>query len=236
MILPPFAEEMNQARHFHALVATALGTLGIDAFQIDLSMTGDSSGEFRDADVALWRDDLHVALDWLAARSGQVDVFALRSAALLVPLLDLPSTGVQSRICLLEPSMDGDRMLSEFLRIKVARSLFEGERVSVDNLRERLTDGTLVDVSGYELSPGLFEQVRQLALEPRNITSQAAVRVLGGRRFMEDWRRRGAGESFNAGRAQYAETILDAEQMWTNDGPEPAAPMAELVARCLADA
>lgn len=234
LVLPPFAEEMNQARRFHTLLAQALQGQGFASLRFDLSMTGDSSGEFRDADLALWRDDVAAVLSWLAPRVRAVHVFALRSAALLLPLLPpvlRPATG---RVCLLEPAQDGERMLGEFLRIKVARSLFEGERISVDNLRDRLQDGAYVEVSGYELSPTLFAQLRTLDPRRAPLIEASAVRVLGGRRYMDDRPRRDDGARFGDHLSDYAEKTLDVEQLWTNDGPEPAAAVAAAVAHCFA--
>lgn len=225
LLLPPFAEEMNQARRFHALLARGLAARGLHALSVDLSGTGDSSGELRAASWDDWREDLATAHQWLAAHAGTVHLFALRSAALLLPLLAARATGV--RWCLLEPALDGERTLGEFLRIRVARSLFEGGRETVDGLRRRLAEGQVIEVSGYELTPALHEALGTVRVDAALLGSAARLRVVLGRRAAEDWRAR----DLAGGATEEALVAFEQDQLWTNDGPEPAAPLADAVSR-----
>ena len=85
LVLPPFAEELNKSRRMLALAARALQGAGIDVLLIDLYGTGDSGGDFGDATLAIWRDDLRRGAAWLAERGvARLDVLAVRGGALLL--------------------------------------------------------------------------------------------------------------------------------------------------------
>ena len=85
LVLPPFAEELNKSRRMLSLAARALQSAGIEVLLIDLYGTGDSGGDFGDATLAIWRDDLRRGAAWLAERGvTRLDVLAVRGGALLL--------------------------------------------------------------------------------------------------------------------------------------------------------
>src|SRR5579863_6793860 len=68
LFVPPFAEEMNRARRMAALQARDFAARGIGTLIFDPFGTGDSTGEFHEARLAVWLDNLVAAADWLGGR------------------------------------------------------------------------------------------------------------------------------------------------------------------------
>ena len=65
-----------------------------------------------------------------------------------------------------QPVVDGQRFVTQFLRLRVAASLMEDRKETVGALRERSQGGETLEVAGYELSPALLEQLDALRLDP----------------------------------------------------------------------
>ena len=84
LLLPPFAEEMNMSRRMTYLTGRALAAAGYGCLTLDLTGTGESSGEFAEARWEIWQDDARTAAAWLAKKTGQTPLFlGLRAGALL---------------------------------------------------------------------------------------------------------------------------------------------------------
>jgi exosortase A-associated hydrolase 2 len=70
-----------------------------------------------------------------------------------------------SRTVFWQPVIDGERFLTQFLRLRVAASLMEsGHRASAEELRKRLQAGETLEIAGYEVSPPLATQIAQVKL------------------------------------------------------------------------
>ena len=104
-----------------ALAARALQRAGHDVLLVDLYGTGDSAGDFADASLAVWRDDLACAVGWLAAcGTTHLDVLAVRAGALLLPGIKPPAGLARGRVALWQPVISGRTLVSQFLRLRVA--------------------------------------------------------------------------------------------------------------------
>jgi exosortase A-associated hydrolase 2 len=166
LIVPPFAEEMNKSRALFTDVAEALAARGVATLLPDLYGTGDSEGEFRDADAALWRTDLERSIAWSAAQGWPVtSMLAVRLGSILGAAA-ARSAGLRLGATVLwQPVLDGKRFLGQFLRLRVAASMMSDTgKESVEQLRAAMRDGALVEVAGYELGAALAEQLEQLNL------------------------------------------------------------------------
>jgi exosortase A-associated hydrolase 2 len=154
----PFAEEMNRARRMAALQARALAQQGFGVLLLDLHGCGDSSGDFGDARWDTWKDDVARGAAWLHGRTGQpVTLWGLRLGALLAAdaARDL---GVPLHALLLwQPVLKGAAYLTQFLRLRMAASLQDGDdaRVGTDALRAMLASGETLEIAGYDLAPAL---------------------------------------------------------------------------------
>ena len=166
VVVPAFAEEMNKSRRQVALMARALQARNVTTFVPDLRGTGDSDGDFSDASVCAWRDDLRAVFDHVQAASfDRISVLAVRGGALLA--LDLLNhTDIEiKRTVMWQPVTVGKTMVSQFLRLKAAASLTgSGDGASVGDLRKTLQDDQSVEVAGYTLSPKLVRELDALNL------------------------------------------------------------------------
>lgn len=171
LVVPPFAEEMNKARRMVALAAMRLADKGVVTVMPDLYGTGDSAGEFAEADWTLWRDDLVRTAHWCAGEVGPVTgVLAVRLGCALACTDDvLNAMPAVSRSVFWQPVLDGSRHLTQFLRLRVAASMANNVKESIADLRGELSTIGEVEVAGYRVSHRLaaeLDTVREPAVLP----------------------------------------------------------------------
>jgi exosortase A-associated hydrolase 2 len=166
LYLPPFAEEMNRSRRMVALQAQALAHCGHGVLLLDPYGTGDSEGEFGQAQLANWLADIELAHDWLIGVGySTVDLWGLRFGALLGAAAIEHSTHRFTRSVFWQPVTNGRQMMTQFLRIALASSwVGDRGRMSSESLRGQLSKGCSVDVGGYELSPELVTAIEGMSL------------------------------------------------------------------------
>jgi exosortase A-associated hydrolase 2 len=167
LIVAPFADEMNKSRRMLAEVSRGLAGRGIATVLPDYFGTGDSEGEFRDADLERWKSDIRTAVEWSAAEGHPVTgILAVRLGCALAAHA-LQAAGLTVRHCVFwQPVTDGERYLAQFLRLRVAASMMEADRKeSVGDLRERLRKGEAIEVAGYEISSRLAEGLGRTRLQ-----------------------------------------------------------------------
>jgi len=175
---------------------------------LDLVGTGDSAGEFREARLSRWLDDIAGAAAWLEAH-GPADrtslwLWGLRLGALLACAAAVREPGRFKRLLLWQPVTDGKAMLTQFLRIRVAAAMAEGGvPEKTEELRARLAGGASVEVAGYDISPELaqaLDTLRMDALDPGagtqvtwlEVAAEASDSVLpASARVIERWRKSG---------------------------------------------
>jgi exosortase A-associated hydrolase 2 len=207
--VPPFAEEMNLARRMAALQARALAAMGAGVLLLDLSGTGDSEGDFRDARWDFWKEDILAAADWLEYRGRtHVGLWGLRMGALLAAAVAADWPERFRRLLLWQPVTDGKRMLTQFLRIRVAASMGTGAAgETTDGLRSELAEKRTIEVAGYELSAELaraLDEVRMDGLDLQRGKHVDWFQVSPGKddrlgtaaeRVVDAWRRKGVSVS-----------------------------------------
>lgn len=203
--LPPFAEEMNRSRRMAALQARALAAQGMDALVLDYFGTGDSEGDFRDAQMPLWLSDIAAAADWLEARGKMVlSLWGLRFGALLACTAAASEAARFKRLLLWQPVIDGRTMLTQFLRIRVAAAMADGGAAEkTEDLRAQLAKGNPIEVAGYEISPQLAQALDGMRLDRLDLPAgtqldwlevgaEASDRLLpAGERVVDAWRKVG---------------------------------------------
>ncbi|MGE0486820.1 MAG: hypothetical protein AB7Q81_21890 [Gammaproteobacteria bacterium] len=220
LLLPPLFEDVNQVRSFHGRLARRFAASGGEVLQCDVSGTGDSSGEFVAARWTAWCEDLAAAAAWLGERCDVLHLVAVRGAALHVAAL-LAVAGSRVRgLRLVAPTVTGEAAVNEFLRIRVARSLFEGRRESVASLRERLAAGETVEIGGYELAGALAGDLQALSLDAAMLENLDDVRLVdaaGTAAQLDAW-----WLAVEAVRPGARRTSLDVELAWSVERPEPA--------------
>lgn len=202
LILPPFAEEMNKSRHILAALAAAIGEAGHDVLMPDLYGTGDSTGDFSEATLEIWRADIDVAIERLDPGDG-LELIGLRAGALLAA-----DTLVRHKVrsmTLLQPLADGRQQLTQMLRLRLAGGLMGGgEKETATQLKQRLASGECLEIAGYGLSaqlaadletltlaevlPAGVEYIRWIEVAPQPDRSLMPV----SQRIIDSWRENGA--------------------------------------------
>lgn len=168
LVVPAFAEEMNRCRAMVALQARQLAQLGMGTLVLDPYGTGDSSGDFVDADWEGWKADLQAGLAWLRQYGqGCSSLWGLRLGALMATQLAQEDPHVQ-RLLLWQPVLNGKTFYTQFLRIRIAAELNLPDRVkSTNELRQRTAQGESIEVSGYRIGPRLAQQLDDTVLDDK---------------------------------------------------------------------
>lgn len=165
LFVPPFAEELNKSRRMLAMAARSLNDKGYATVLPDLYGTGDSDGDFGDADWDGWLDDLNMTLQWIRERHTEpLHVLAMRTGALLASGLMIERELRPQSLVLWNPVVQGKQALTQFLRLSVAGNLTGGGGETTGELRERLTAGESLEIAGYTLSPGLAQGLEAATL------------------------------------------------------------------------
>jgi exosortase A-associated hydrolase 2 len=205
LYVPPFAEEMNRSRRMAALQARALAALGWSTLLLDLFGTGDSSGDFRDARLAFWLDDITAAVDWLERQGNSpVHLWGLRLGALLACAAASARPDRFERLLLWQPVTDAKTILTQFLRVRVASAMGEsGVAEKTHDLRARFARGQSVEVGGYELSAELAHALDDFRMDGLplmrradvgwfEVSTNAGDRLMpAGQRIVDAWRKSG---------------------------------------------
>lgn len=167
IFVPPFAEEMNQARRMVAEQARRLTEVGYGVLLLDLFGTGDSAGGFVDATWEIWLDDIVAARDWLILRGRPLaGLWGLRLGATLAVQAAAAGSTPVPRLLLWQPVTAGKVFLTQLLRVRVAAGLAgEGQRETTAELRARWTAGDVVEVAGYPIAPALAERIEAANLQ-----------------------------------------------------------------------
>ena len=160
LVVPPFGEEMNKCRRMIVEVARALAAEGTAVLVPDLYGTGDSEGEFRDADWETWKADLDTAVGWAKEQGWLLKgVLAIRLGSVLAAEWLRERNHALERAVLWQPVESGNAFLTQFLRLRVAASMMDSRRETVGELRKKLSGGETLEVAGYELSGRLATQL-----------------------------------------------------------------------------
>lgn len=156
VLLQPFAEEANKSRRMLADIARAAASAGWLVVMGDYLGTGDSAGDFGDANWATWVADAAV----FAADAGNDELplvlCGLRVGALVAA--DAVRGGLNCTALLaINPVLSGKQALTQFLRLGAASDLGQDASARIDTrvFRDRLAAGEAVEIAGYTLSPAL---------------------------------------------------------------------------------
>lgn len=203
VFVPPFGEEANRSRRVVALQAQALAAAGIGVLLLDLFGCGDSAGELADATWDRWLADVDVAAGWIEREQGvKVGLWGLRLGASLAVAVAERYPRRFSRLLLWEPVVSGQAFLTQVLRSRVASAMNKdmGQRETTDSLRQRLSKGESLEVSGYIVAPELAAGIDAVDLAACGLRGLPAIHwmeVAGevghplsapARRVIECWR------------------------------------------------
>jgi exosortase A-associated hydrolase 2 len=166
LVVPAFAEEMNKTRRMLSEATVALADAGFGSVLVDLYGTGDSDGEFGDANWDGWVRDLATADEHSTARGAPIThVLAVRAGCLLAAAY-LRDASRRPRHCVFwQPVIDGSRYMDQFLRLRLAGGLLgDAPKETLSSLRARLIAAGTLEVAGYDLPAALETSIGGLRL------------------------------------------------------------------------
>jgi exosortase A-associated hydrolase 2 len=166
LLLPPFAEEMNKCRPMLAAQARAFAAAGLHVLMVDLFGTGDSDGDFAEAQWARWLQDVRCARAWLQSELvvTSVHVLAVRAGALFAPTL-LGEPGATDKLMLWQPVLKGADVWRQLLRTRLMADSARGQAVSSGELEERLGREGSLEIAGYTIAAGLAAELGAAQLD-----------------------------------------------------------------------
>lgn len=167
VFIPPFGEEMNQARRMVGLQARRFAAIGVGVLLIDLTGTGDSAGDLAEARWQTWLDDIGAGLAWIEGNGRRpAGLWGLRLGGLLAMEVAAAERHRVPRVLLWHPVTSGRTMLTQILRLRVAAAMgHDAPRESTESLRQALSEGQLIEVAGYPLTGALTAAIEGVALE-----------------------------------------------------------------------
>jgi exosortase A-associated hydrolase 2 len=174
LILPPFAEEMNKCRPMLAAQARSLAAAGLHVLLVDLFGTGDSDGDFVEAQWPRWLQDLQCARAWLEGelRVRAVHLLAVRAGALFAPAL-LTEPGSTHRLMLWQPVLKGTDVWRQILRTRLVADSTRGQVVSSGELEERLARDGSLEIAGYTIAASLAQALGTAQLDESTVQRAA---------------------------------------------------------------
>lgn len=172
-----FAEEMNKARRMVSLQSRALARDGHAVLLLDLTGCGDASGDFGDATWEGWLADVVMGSQWLRDHvPAPLWLWGLRAGGLLAAAAWDRISPAASGLLLWQPPASGQALLSQFLRLKAAGSMADGQaKATLDGLRARLAAGQPVEIGGYGLAAALAQGLGNASLAPPRQPAQLCL-------------------------------------------------------------
>jgi len=175
--LPAFTDEMNKSRAIVAQQARQLAEQGWAVLIPDLYGCGDSAGDLSAARWPLWQQDLCKLISLLQELGVErLSLWGLRLGCLLVSPLLRSSPLIIERIILWQPVLDGQRAMTQFLRLRAVAGLTGGATETLDQLREYLQCEQQLEVAGYNLPLPLL-----VAIESESLMGDADLIALSAR-------------------------------------------------------
>ena len=157
LLCAPWGQEYLRSHRSMRLLGRQLAAQGWHVLRFDYFGTGDSAGEFDEADLPGWEADIEQALDELLDMAGarKVALVGLRLGATLAARVAARRRREVDALALWDPVLDGPAYLDELWRhfgpLGVAQPPAEG--YCVDGFW--LTPTMAAQIAGLELLPGV---------------------------------------------------------------------------------
>jgi len=167
----PFGEERKSAHRAFVYAARAFAEAGLLCLRFDYRGCGDSSGEFHEATVEGWLEDIQAAVAVLKSHlgGGETGLIGLRFGATLAACAAERLPGI-ARLILWEPILDGRPYFAADLRKKLIKEMMTRGKTSArrGQLLEELEHGKgEIDLDGYKVTGALYVGLAGLNLAHR---------------------------------------------------------------------
>ena len=179
LVVPPFAEEQKFSHRVFVNCARECARRDVATLRFDLSGCGDSSGDSRDATLALWRRDIRSARAVLETRFPRAPLvllgLRLGSTLALEAAAEPPHP---AGLVLWEPVISGEKYIDEILRRRMIKEMMTTGRKAAGReavLRELDVSG-VIDLDGVALGRALIEEIS--ALDAGTLAARFSARTL----------------------------------------------------------
>ncbi|MBT3027665.1 MAG: alpha/beta hydrolase [Candidatus Thiodiazotropha sp. (ex Ctena orbiculata)] len=164
----PFVEEKLWAHKVYVSFARELVANGYAVMRFDHYGHGDSEGEFRDATISIYKQDIDAAINELKIKVPSIEkvsLFGFRLGATVAASISEDRDDIASLI-LWEPVVNGEAYIQELLRSHLATqlSVFGKVTVSRQELIDQIIAGEEVNIDGYELTKSLYDEIKLIDL------------------------------------------------------------------------
>lgn len=165
LLLPSMFEEMNLCRAILAKQANFLTQHGYCVYALDYAGTGDSEGDINQVTAMDWQRNIIDAVSWLKAQGVSTlsiwgvrfgGLMAFQSVTAIQTLLPVDS------MLLWKPVTKGKQFMTQFLRLKQANSMMQGQEKV--NWRQHILDGNETEVAGYPINEALLHSIDGLEM------------------------------------------------------------------------
>lgn len=155
VLVHPFMEERQDAYPYLRSLSLALAERGFPSIRADLYGCGDSAGDWSDADIEGWVDDVAHCAARLRER-GEVRDVVLLGLRYGASLAAAAATRAEAKgLALVAPVLRGREYVMEVLRAYIASEMVLNKKagVSREGLMSRLDEGAKVNLFGYDFTP-----------------------------------------------------------------------------------
>lgn len=161
VVVHPFMEERQDSHAVLRDLALRLAATGVPALRLDLFGCGDSEGEWGEATIERWLDDLHAAHEELQRRTGCASVMflGLRFGATLAGLAARRCGA--ARLVMVQPLVRGDAYVMDLLLAHLAAEMVLHRKVGLarESLVGELDAGRSVNLFGYQLTAAQYREI-----------------------------------------------------------------------------
>lgn len=171
LCLPSIVEEMNLSRAVVAKQAQRFSQQGLPCFILDYFGTGDSEGEFEQANADIWLENIFVLGAYMQQQGiSKIILWGIRFGALLALTHqeELHQKLPIIKQLLWKPVTNGKLFVGQFLRIKQTNAMMTssssnkvGEKI---NWREHVLADNNVEVAGYLLTKSMLQSIELLQI------------------------------------------------------------------------
>lgn len=203
-------------------LAAKLSAKGNHAMRFDYFGTGDSQGEYEQASLASWRQDVSEGIDECHRISGynQLCVIGVRMGATMAAQVAMQREDVDSLV-LYAPVIDGETMLTEWKQLQEDYNNQRGFPEATDPFKE---------VLGFPITDTVRKELAGLSL-PKS--GNALRRVLFLAENPEDEGVKRFAECLKGDATTISIQSLDSPAIWCRDPSEPVVPF-KLIQRIIA--
>lgn len=185
LFIPPFAEEANKSRHMLSALGRSLASNGIKTTIIDLYGCGDSEGDIDQVNLKSWHQDISNVLQHIQQHSANtsranISIGGLRLGATIAIDFLAKSQQQVDNLLLWQPVVKGEQFMKQFIRLKIAESITKSSAptTSTSQIIAELENGNTQEISGYQLTKDLFQDISALSCLHQNIATDTQLHLL----------------------------------------------------------